>query len=682
MAKNQVSIKINAQDNASTPIQKVTARLNETTASIKKAQAPLQKLQNSFINFSLAVPGVKLLGSAMAGLKKNVSECVTAFAEIEKSTKQLQFAQNVNVQLKAVGADLTRFAADMSKNFRNVFSQGEIQSAITELSFDHTYDEIEKITRVAGDLASATGMTLSQAVDALANTMNGRLSQELKRIVPELASLDSEALKSGKAIDVLGQKLSGLAGDMSGTTGASITAFNNTVGDLKENLGSMFSESMTPMRNYFTELLGNLNSAISEFITLKHAKKAVDNNTATSSQYLTARSEVISGMTGTYTKGWWSEDIAGQFYDSWASGKSIDYEAMAIKTGKSVSAITMAFDNFASIMNGTAEDMYGWEDSVADVTDMTRKYMNALQAEAKEREEAARAAKELTIATETATTATETAGETAASSFSGFGPNVMMGLKLRDSVNSGAMFEGLGLRGLGGGYDSSMDAPMPENTYSAMAGASTSIFGTDVDIFKGITELTDSFSLLNEIMNPVTTIFTSIIETLDPVVSSLLKPINNMLKILGQFIAQIMIPVFQMLTPVVDALTKAFTWLYNKVLLPVGNSIISLFNIVYNSIVAVCNGLIWLYNAIAPKSWEKDYISYRSLDSGHMSELTTDAVANYGSTGSTSSGGASYTAARDITVNIYYDNSYVNGDAREIAINLRNEIRLAEALGY
>ena len=41
---------------------------------------------------------------------------------------------------------------------------------------------------------------------------------------------------------------------------------------------------------------------------------------------------------------------------------------------------------------------------------------------------------------------------------------------------------------------------------------------------------------------------------------------------------------------------------------------------------------------------------------------------------------ASYTAARDIYVTISYENSYVNGSAREIAINLYNEIKDAKKL--
>ena len=47
-------------------------------------------------------------------------------------------------------------------------------------------------------------------------------------------------------------------------------------------------------------------------------------------------------------------------------------------------------------------------------------------------------------------------------------------------------------------------------------------------------------------------------------------------------------------------------------------------------------------------------------------------------TGSGSS--ASYTAARDIYLTINYEHSYINGDARAIAINLYNEIKDAKKL--
>lgn len=43
---------------------------------------------------------------------------------------------------------------------------------------------------------------------------------------------------------------------------------------------------------------------------------------------------------------------------------------------------------------------------------------------------------------------------------------------------------------------------------------------------------------------------------------------------------------------------------------------------------------------------------------------------------------ASYTAARDIYLNVIFDRSFVNGDGREMALLIRDEIRSAEKLGY
>jgi hypothetical protein len=52
---------------------------------------------------------------------------------------------------------------------------------------------------------------------------------------------------------------------------------------------------------------------------------------------------------------------------------------------------------------------------------------------------------------------------------------------------------------------------------------------------------------------------------------------------------------------------------------------------------------------------------------------------------STKTGGgksASYTGQRDITINFAFNNSYVNGDAQNIAISLHKEIKNAQMLGY
>jgi hypothetical protein len=47
-----------------------------------------------------------------------------------------------------------------------------------------------------------------------------------------------------------------------------------------------------------------------------------------------------------------------------------------------------------------------------------------------------------------------------------------------------------------------------------------------------------------------------------------------------------------------------------------------------------------------------------------------------------SNNSTSYSVSGDMYININFSHSYVNGDTREIAIMLRDEIRLAERAGY
>jgi hypothetical protein len=70
---------------------------------------------------------------------------------------------------------------------------------------------------------------------------------------------------------------------------------------------------------------------------------------------------------------------------------------------------------------------------------------------------------------------------------------------------------------------------------------------------------------------------------------------------------------------------------------------------------------------------------------GHMATDNLDrlnAMSQENSWSSNSNNSTSYNVAGDLHITIHYDRSYVNGDAREIALNIRNEIRIAEAAGY
>ena len=64
---------------------------------------------------------------------------------------------------------------------------------------------------------------------------------------------------------------------------------------------------------------------------------------------------------------------------------------------------------------------------------------------------------------------------------------------------------------------------------------------------------------------------------MQPLIDSLLAPLVGILTILGQTLGQVLVPVLQLLAPVIDFIGRAFVWLYNNAIVPIGNAFIQLF---------------------------------------------------------------------------------------------------------
>lgn len=120
-----------------------------------------------------------------------------------------------------------------------------------------------------------------------------------------------------------------------------------------------------------------------------------------------------------------------------------------------------------------------------------------------------------------------------------------------------------------------------------------------------LTQLIDAFleavlaiESVNEVLNWATTIVTSMMTILEPLIDSIFKPFSDILKDIGEILGQILAPVFGVIAVVAKAVAgvlkillaplqavgDAFEWLYNKVIVPVGNLIIDVFNVVIDAL--------------------------------------------------------------------------------------------------
>lgn len=202
-------------------------------------------------------------------------------------------------------------------------------------------------------------------------------------------------------------------------------------------------------------------------------------------------------------------------------------------------------------------------------------------------------------------------------------------------------------------------------------------------IFKPLSEvLTAIFSTISVTLNSLIFIIQSITNMIGALLPAVIDIINIALvaiELVGM-ILEVLEPILVGLEYVIKAVSTIISVVANTI----GNVLVA----IHNAVVWIYNGIMDLFNKGRGKKSYKDFYNYtdsitkiwNGLDKDSVEKLIEGAKDSY-SNSSSSSTGASYTAARDIYVNIYYNNSYINGDAREIALNLRNEIRSAEKLG-
>lgn len=232
---------------------------------------------------------------------------------------------------------------------------------------------------------------------------------------------------------------------------------------------------------------------------------------------------------------------------------------------------------------------------------------------------------------------------------------------------AGDALSGMGGEGMGGAIMGGLGEAL-----GGLAGPIGSIVG-----------MISSLGPVMQILDPIGVILKGIMQVLTPIITQLLTPLLGMLTIIGRVIGGLLAPALQILIPIVEAVSLIFVWLYNKIVLPVYNAIMSVFNVIYNAFVDFINGILWLIDQIP--FVDVGRVSKRDATEGFLEEINLadlseagQSVSDSGQSGSS----ASYTQGRTITMN-FYNQSVVAGDAgiRQLAILLRGELMDLESIG-
>ena len=268
----------------------ITANTKGYEAGIKKAQESTKKFGTSvskviqglgksgFVGalgaVGLASAGVTATLGAVVKVVKKVAQSIGECTEAFRTQTKVETALTVSVQNNPLvdgtaSIRLKNFASEMQK-VSDIGDEQLLPMMSDLIAKGRTETETMQIIKVATDMASTGTISFENAVSQLNATLNGNIGR-LGQQNAELKTLTEEELKSGKAVEILGQKYNGLAQ----ATADSNKQLKNAIGDLKENLGAVFEKGLDPMRKYFAEVIGNINQAISSSREFKQAMKDV-----------------------------------------------------------------------------------------------------------------------------------------------------------------------------------------------------------------------------------------------------------------------------------------------------------------------------------------------------------------------------------------------------------------------
>ena len=219
----------------------------------------LKALSNIGNSITGVASGYKIVTDAISKVTTAVKEMSEAYkTQKTAETALTQAAKNNPYLLSESVQHLKDYASELQSI--STYGDEELLPFMAQLaSAGRTEQEIMDIMSASIDVAASGSMSLDSAVKNLNKTFSG-LSGELGEVNPQVKALSAEELKNGKAVEVLKSQYKGMAQEVTKATGTS-QQLQNSIGDLKEELGAPFEKAMSPIRAFFTELIGGWASA-------------------------------------------------------------------------------------------------------------------------------------------------------------------------------------------------------------------------------------------------------------------------------------------------------------------------------------------------------------------------------------------------------------------------------------
>lgn len=179
-----------------------------------------------------------------------------------------------------------------------------------------------------------------------------------------------------------------------------------------------------------------------------------------------------------------------------------------------------------------------------------------------------------------------------------------------------------------------------------------------------------TISSVKSIMSPWLTIMQAFFDTVKPMVDDVLSPLIGILKTIGNTAGKLLAPAFKLLGTLTKAVGDAFAWLYNKVIVPIGNLVLKVGVVTSNWVITLINAVISMLNKLPFVHIKKlQKLDYDSMKLNAISGEDVYAAGSDGTTSSSSGTSSSSSSATNYTIYVYQTfEGNVIGDGGMVAV--------------
>ena len=222
---------------AQADLEKDSRRYNALTKKMQKNTLLGVKNNRLLSNSFATIRSKMLLASFAAGLfGASVGKLAKLFGEQEKAQQKL------SIQLGGTSKRLLNFASAQQQVTR-FGDEVTVSAMATAAAYTKNQDQIEELTKASMDYAVFSGQDLNSAVEIVSKSIFSS-TNALSRYGIQFSGTAGTADRFGNALDAIREKAGGLAEGEAGTLTFALDQMSNALGDLGENVGSIFVPSI------------------------------------------------------------------------------------------------------------------------------------------------------------------------------------------------------------------------------------------------------------------------------------------------------------------------------------------------------------------------------------------------------------------------------------------------------